>query len=250
MVNKLNGKVAVVTGASKGIGAGIAKKFAEEGAQVLVNYSSSKEAAEKVVKEIVETGGKALAIQADVSKPEDIKRMFHEATSAFGKIDILVNNAGFYEFAALQEVTLDHYHKIMDLNVLGLLLVTQEALKHFNEEGGSILNISSVASVIAGPNTSVYSASKAAVDAITKSLSKELGKASIRVNAINPGMVVTEGLRESGIYESDFREKIERELPLQRLGKPEDIAATALFLASDDASWITGELHFVSGGRP
>lgn len=250
MEKKLRGKVAVVTGASKGIGAAIAKRFAREGAEVAVNYSSSRKAADKVVEEIVSEGGKALAVQADVTKLEDIQRMFEETLNVFGRLDILVNNAGFYEFAPLRDITLEHYHKIMDLNVLGLLLASREALKHFDERGGTILNISSVASVIAGPNASVYSASKAAVDAITKSLSKELGQARIRVNAINPGMVVTEGLHESGIYESDFRKRVEKESPLGRLGTPEDIAASALFLASDEASWITGETYFVSGGRP
>ncbi len=204
---KLDGKVAVVTGASKGIGAGIAKHLAAAGGAVVVNYSSSKEGADKVVDEITKRGGKAIAVQADVAKKKDIERLFAETKKAFGRLDILVNNAGVYEFSPLENVTEEHFHKHFDVNVLGLLLASQAALKYFGPEGGSIINISSGASTLTPPNTSVYSATKAAVDAITRTLAKELGPRNIRVNAINPGMVITEGVVTAGFDKSDFRKQ-------------------------------------------
>lgn len=248
MSKKLVGKVAIVTGASKGIGASIAKHLAYEGASVVVNYSTSKEGADRVVNEIVRYGGKAIAVQANVSDQGDIKRLLHETKNTFGPLDILVNNAGIYEFAPLEHVTAEHFHKMFDLNVLGLLLTTQEALKYFNPSGGSVINISSVASKAAYANTSVYSATKAAVDAVTKTLSSELGPRRIRVNAINPGLVDTEGVHRVGL-DSDSRSRIESETPLGRIGKPEDIAPAVVFLASDDSAWITGETLVISGGR-
>jgi len=245
---KLAGKVAVVTGASKGIGASIAKHLAEEGAAVAVNYASSKEGADRVVDEIIAKGGKAIAVQANVAKKADIERLFAETKKAFGQLDILVNNAGVYEFAPLEDITEEHFHKLFDLNVLGLILTSQQGVKHFGPGGGSIINISSVASTAAGPTTSVYSATKAAVDAVTKSLAKELGPRDIRVNTINPGMVETEGVHAAGIAESDFRKQVEAVTPLGRIGQPQDIAPAAVFLASPDSSWITGETFVIAGG--
>jgi 3-oxoacyl-[acyl-carrier protein] reductase len=249
VTKKLDGKVAVVTGASKGIGASIAKHLAGEGASVVVNYASSKVGAEKVVSEIKAEGGKAVAVQADVAKKADIQRLFAETKNAFGRLDVLVNNAGIYEFAALEEITEEHFHKQFDLNVLGLLLTTQEALKYFGAEGGSVVNISSVVSTMRPPNGSVYSATKGAVDTITGSLAKELGARKIRVNAVRPGMVETEGTHTAGITESDMRKQYEARAPLGRIGQPEDIATAVTFLASSDASWITGETLLVSGGH-
>ncbi len=248
--NKLAGKTAIVTGASKGIGASIAKHLAAEGASVVVNYSSSKEGADKVVSEITAAGGKAIAVGANVSKPEQIAGLIAEAVKAYGKLDILVNNAGIYEFGAIEEITPEHFHKQFDLNVLGLLLVTKEAVPHFGAEGGSIINISSVVSTYAPPGASVYSATKGAVDSITRSLGKEFGARKIRVNSINPGMVETEGTTSSGITDQhgDFRKQIESTTPLGRIGQPPDIATAAVFLASDDSSWITGETLYISGG--
>jgi 3-oxoacyl-[acyl-carrier protein] reductase len=249
MANKLINKVAVITGASKGIGAGIAKLYAAEGAAVVVNYASSKAGADQVVADIVATGGKAIAVQADVAKQADIQRLFAETIKAYGKVDILVNNAGVYEFSPLEAITEEHFHKQFNLNVLGLILTTQEALKHFPEAGGSIINISSVVSSTFAPaQGAVYSATKGAVDAVTRSLSKELGSRKIRVNAINPGMVETEGLHSVGFAEGEFRSHIESQTPLGRIGQVQDIAPAALFLASDDAAWITGEPMFISGG--
>jgi 3-oxoacyl-[acyl-carrier protein] reductase len=245
---KLAGKVAVVTGASKGIGAGIAKQLAADGAAVVVNYSSSKEGADRVVAEIESSGGKAVAVRANVAKKADIERLFAETEKAFGKLDILVNNAGVYEFSPLEEITEEHFHKMFDLNVLGLILASKEAAKHFDSSGGSIVNISSVASTAAPANTSVYSATKAAVDAVTKSLAKELGPRNIRVNSINPGMVETEGVHAMGIIESEFRRDIESRTPLGRIGQPQDVAPAAVFLASADSAWITGETLVVAGG--
>ncbi len=245
---KLDGKVAVVTGASKGIGAEIARQFAAEGATVVVNYASSKEGADRVVDEIAKRGGKAIAVQANVAKKKDIERLFTETKKAFGQLDILVNNAGVYEFVPLEEVTEEHFHKHFDVNVLGLLLTTQEAVKQFGSAGGSIINISSSASTSAPPSASVYSATKGAVDTITKSLAKELGPRNIRVNAINPGMVETEGVRAAGFIESDFQKLFESQSPLGRIGQPDDIAPAAVFLASSDAGWITGETLMISGG--
>ncbi len=248
MSKKLQGKVAIVTGASKGIGASVATHLAAEGAAVVVNYASSKEGADRVVAEIVRNGGKAVAVQADMTKPADIKRLFTETKKSFSKVDILINNAGVYEFASLEEITLEHFHKMFDLNVLGLLLASQEAVKYFGNSGGSIVNISSVASTSTLPNTSVYSATKASVDAVTKTLGKELGARKIRVNSVNPGMVETEGLRAGGLMEGDFRNDLESKTPLGRIGHPQDIAPAVVFLASDDAAWITGETLYVAGG--
>jgi 3-oxoacyl-[acyl-carrier protein] reductase len=250
MSKKLSGKVAVVTGASKGIGASIALHLAAEGAAVVVNYASSKSGADRVVGEITGNGGKAVAIQADLSKEADIRRLFAEAKKALGPLDILVNNAGVYEFAPLEEVTATHFHRLFDLNVLGLILASQEALKHFRSggKGSSIINISSVVATAAPPSAAVYSATKAAVDAVTTSLAKELGPRGIRVNSINPGMVETEGVRSAGISESDLRKQVEAQTPLGRIGQPADIAPAAVFLASDDARWITGETLYIAGG--
>jgi 3-oxoacyl-[acyl-carrier protein] reductase len=248
MSKKLAGKVAVVTGASKGIGAAIARHLAAEGASVVVNYASSKEAADRVVNDITKSGGKAVAIRANIANEADIKRLFAEAKQAFGTLDILVNNAGIYEFAPLENVTPEHFHKQFDLNVLGLVLASQEAAKHFGAGGGSIVNISSVVAQAPFAGASIYSATKAAVDAVTKSLAKELGPRNIRVNAINPGMVETEGLHGAGIAESDLRKSVEAQTPLGRIGRPDDIAPAVVFLASSDASWITGETLTISGG--
>ncbi len=247
MSRKLEGKVAIVTGASKGIGAGIAKQLAAEGASVVVNYSSSREGADRVVDEIKKNGGKAVAVQANLAEKADIEKLFAETKKAFGKLDILVNNAGVYEFSPLENVTEEHFYKHFDLNVLGLVLASKEAAKYFNGEG-SIINISSLASTIAPPSTSVYSATKGAVDTITKALAKELGPRKIRVNAINPGMVLTEGVRDAGFDQSDFRKDLEARTPLGRIGKVEDIAPAAVFFASNDSSWITGETLVIAGG--
>jgi 3-oxoacyl-[acyl-carrier protein] reductase len=248
MAQKLAGKVAVVTGASKGIGASIALQLATEGAAVIVNYSSSKEGAERVVREITGKGGKAIAVQANVAKEADIRRLFSEAKKAFGSLDVLVNNAGIYEFAPLENVTAEHFHKIFDLNVLGLILATQEAVRHFGPGGGNIINISSVVATAAPAGTVVYSATKAAVDAVTRSLAHELGPRKIRVNSINPGMVETEGVRSAGIAESDMRKEYEARAPLGRIGQPKEIAPAAVFLASSDSSWMTGETMYITGG--
>jgi 3-oxoacyl-[acyl-carrier protein] reductase len=246
---KLDGKVAVVTGASKGIGAAIAKKLAADGAAVVVNYASSKAGAEKVVAEITKAGGKAVAVQGNVAVKQDIDRLFAETKKAFGKVDILVNNAGVYEFAPLEQITEEHFHKQFNLNVLGLLLTTQEALKHFNGNGGSIINLSSLVSTLAPAQASVYSATKGAVDSITGSLAKELGARQIRVNAVRPGLVETEGTVGMGIAHGDFRDQYVKNAPLGRIGQPQDIGAAVAFLASDDSSWVTGETLLVSGGH-
>jgi 3-oxoacyl-[acyl-carrier protein] reductase len=245
--HKLSGKVAIVTGASKGIGASIAKHLASEGASVVVNYASSKGGADKVVADITENGGEALAVQGDMAKKTNIERLFAETRKAFGPLDILVNNAGVYEFLPLENVTEEHFHRQFNLNVLGLILATQEAAKQFDSKGGSVINISSVASTATPPTGSVYSATKAAVDAVTRSLAKELGPRKIRVNAINPGMVETEGLHSSGIANS-FRPQVEAQTPLGRIGQPQDIAGVAIFLASSDSAWITGENFVIAGG--
>ena len=248
MSQKLAGKVAVVTGASKGIGAEIARQLAAEGAAVVVNYASSKQGADRVVADIVRNGGKAVAVHADMSQPDQIARLFAETKRAFDRLDVLVNNAGVYEFAPLEEVTTEHFHKQFDLNVLGLLFATKEAVKHFGREGGSIINLSSVVATLGVPNASVYSGTKAAVEAITRSLAKELGPRQIRVNSINPGMVETEGLRAAGVSESEFRSQTVAQTPLGRIGQPQDIAPAAVFLASADSAWITGESFYISGG--
>jgi len=248
MAQKLAGKVAIVTGASKGIGASIAKYLASEGAAVVVNYSSSKEGADRVVSAITGKGGKAVAVQANVAKQAEIERLFAEANKAFGRLDILVNNAGIYEFSPLAEVTEEHFHKLFDLNVLGLILASREAAKYFGSKGGNIVNISSGVSTLTPPNTVVYTATKAAVDAVTRTLAQELGPRKIRVNAINPGMVETEGVHAGGFTESDFRKQLEARTPLGRIGQVEDISPTAVFLASEDSAWMTGETLLVAGG--
>ena len=247
-MSTLKDKVAIVTGASKGIGAAIAEHLAAAGAAVIVNYASSKEGADHVVAEIRRQGGKAVAVQANVAKQADVERLFSETKKAFGRLDILVNNAGIYEFSPIEGVTEEHFHKQFDLNVLGLLLASKEAARHFDAAGGSIINIGSNASTLTPPNASVYTASKAAVDAVTRSLAKELGLRNIRVNSINPGMVDTEGARAGGFVESDFRKELEARTPLGRIGRPDDIAPAAVFLASSDAARITGETLLVAGG--
>ena len=245
---KLEGKVALVTGASKGIGAEIAVRLAAEGAAVAVNYSASKEAADRVVAAITDKGGKAIAVHGNLTDSRHVKTVVAETVKAFGAIDILVNNAGVYEFAPLDGITAEHFHKHFDLNVLGLLLVSQEAVRHFNEAGGSIINISSGVSTITPPNTAVYTATKAAVDAISSVLSKELAPRKIRVNTVNPGMIATEGVVSAGLAEGDMRKWIESATPLGRIGKVEEIAAAVAFFASSDASYITGETLHVTGG--
>lgn len=248
MTKKLEGKVAIVTGASKGIGASIALHLAAEGASVVVNYSSSKEGAERVMKEIQSKGGNAVVIQANMSNQKEIQHLFSEAKKVFGKLDILINNAGIYKTAPIEEITPEFYHEIFDLNVLGLLLASQEAVKSFGPQGGSIVNVSSVASISGGAEFSVYSGTKGAVDAMTRALAAELGPRKIRVNSINPGLVETEGTDVAGFSKGVFREETLKNTPLGRIGQPPDIAHAAVFLASDDASWITGECLFITGG--
>jgi 3-oxoacyl-[acyl-carrier protein] reductase len=245
---KLTNQVAVVTGASKGIGAAIAKALAAEGASVIVNYGSSKEGADRVVKEIAAAGGKASAVQGDVSKQADITRLFAETKKAYGKLNILVNNAGIYQFAPLDGTTEELFHNQFNLNVLGLLLTAKEAVKLMGEEGGSIINIGSGVSTILPPNSSVYSATKASVDAITVILSKELGPRKIRVNSINPGMIETEGTHTGGFLKSDFQKWIESQSPLGRIGQVDDISPAAVYLASSDSKYLTGERIRVTGG--
>jgi 3-oxoacyl-[acyl-carrier protein] reductase len=238
MSHRLKGKVAIVTGASKGIGASIAKHLADEGAAVVVSYASSKQGADRAVAEITSEGGRAVAVQADVSKHADIKRLFWEAKKAFGRLDVLVNNAGIYEFAPLEEVTPEHFHRQFDLNVLGLILASQEAVKYFGPAGGSIVNISSLVATLAPATASVYSATKAAVDAVTRSLAKELGPRKIRVNSINPGVVESEGVDDAGthpIHNRDSRKQLEGQTPLGRIGQPQDIGPAAVFFASGDS---------------
>jgi len=246
-MSKLQGKVALVTGASKGIGAAIAKELASQGAAVAVNYSGSKDAAERVVAEIKQAGGKAIAVQANVADPDSIGPLVSTVVKNFGPIDILVNNAGIYEFAPLEAVTADHFHKQFNINVLGLLLVTQAAVAQFNPKGGSIINISSVVKDGAA-NLSVYSATKGAVDTITASLAQELGSKKIRVNSLNPGMIETEGAHEAGIVGSDFQKFAESRTPLGRIGQPKDIATAAALLASEDSGWINGQAIHAAGG--
>jgi 3-oxoacyl-[acyl-carrier protein] reductase len=247
-MSKLANKVAVVTGASKGIGAGIAKSLAAEGASVVVNYASSKEGADKVVTEITAKGGKAVAVQGDVAKGADVQRIFAETKKAFGRLDVLVNNAGVYQFTALDDITEEGFHKLFNTNVLGLLLTTKEAAKYFGEEGGSVINIGSAVTEIYPPASTVYTATKGAVDAVTRVLAKELGPKKIRVNSINPGMVETEGTHTAGFIGSDFQKNLEAQAPLGRIGQTGDIAPIAVFLASGDSGWLTGELLIASGG--
>jgi 3-oxoacyl-[acyl-carrier protein] reductase len=247
-MSKLTGKVAVVTGASKGIGAEIARRLAAEGAAVVVNYASSRDGADKVVADVVGAGGKAVAVQGDVATETDVARIFAEANSAFGKVDILVNNAGVYRFNTIEEATEGEFRRQFDINVLGLLLATKAAVATFGPDGGSVINISSAASRLSAPGTSIYTGTKAAVDAITRVLAKELGPRKIRVNAINPGGVETEGTHTAGIIGSEFEAQMVQQTPLGRLGQPGDIAPVAVFLASDDARWVTGETLVVSGG--
>ncbi len=246
-MGKLAGKVAVVTGASKGIGAGIAKALAADGASVVVNYASSKAGADAVVAAITSAGGKAVAVGGDVSKAADAKGIIDAAIETYGRIDILVNNSGVYELAPIEEFTEDQFHRQFNINVLGLLLTTQAALKHLGE-GASIINVSSVVTTITPPATAVYSGTKGAVDAITGVLSRELGPRKIRVNAINPGIVITEGTHTAGIAGSDFEAMAVTQTPLGRVGQPDDIASIAVFLASDDSGWLTGEHIVASGG--
>jgi 3-oxoacyl-[acyl-carrier protein] reductase len=247
-MSKLRNKVAVVTGASKGIGAGIAKALASEGAAVVVNYASSKEGAERVVAEIVAGGGKAVAVQGDVAKATDVQRIFAEATKAFGHVDVLVNNAGVYQFAPLEQITEEQFHRMFNTNVLGVLLASQEAAKHFGDAGGNIINVGSVVSQLTPPASVVYTATKGAVDAVTRVLAKELGPKGIRVNSINPGIVETEGTHDSGVIGSDLQKQNEAQTPLGRIAQPQDIAPIAVFLASADSGWLTGETMVASGG--
>ena len=245
---KLTDRIAVVTGASKGIGAEIARELAAAGATVVVNYASDKSGADRVVDEIAKRGGTAVAIQANVAKKADVQRLFAATSQAFGKIDILLNNAGVYEFGSLEEITEESFHRQFNVNVLGLLLATQEGVKHFNPAGGSIINISSTTTSITPAATAVYTGTKGAVDAITRTLAKELAPRKIRVNAINPGMIKTEGVTAAGYDQGEFRKQVEAQTPLTRIGRPGDIAPAAVFFASDDSKWITGEILRVAGG--
>jgi 3-oxoacyl-[acyl-carrier protein] reductase len=248
IMSDLKGKVAVVTGASKGIGAGIARSLGAAGAAVAVNYSSSREGAERVVADIKAKGGKAIAVQGDVAKAADVRHLFDETEKAFGRLDVLVNNAGIYRFQPLDDITEDEFHSLFNTNVLGTILATKEAVKHFGASGGSVINISSVASEDAVPTAAVYSATKGAVDAVTRVLAAELGPRKIRVNAIAPGGVETEGTHAAGVVGSDFEKQMVARTALGRLGQPDDIARVAVFLASDDAAWLTGERLAASGG--
>jgi 3-oxoacyl-[acyl-carrier protein] reductase len=247
-MSKLRGKVAVVTGGSKGIGAEIAKQLAANGAAVVVSYANDRQGAAKVVTDIERAVGKAVAVQGNVGKSEDVDRVFVEARSAFGTVDILVNNAGVYRFGAIEEVTEEEFHRQFDTNVLGLLLATKAAVAQFGSEGGSVINIGSVGSRLAPPGASIYAATKGAVDVITRVLAKELGPRKIRVNSINPGVVDTEGNRAAGIIGGDFEKQAVQQAPLGRTGQPSDVAPVAVFLASDDARWVTSEIVVVSGG--
>ena len=247
-MRELQGKVAVVTGASKGIGAAIAKELAAAGAAVVVNYATSREGADKVVAEITRKEGRAIAVQADTSKRADVQRLFAEATKAFGRLDVLVNNAGVFAFQPLEEVTEAGFHRHYDTNVLGPILATQEAVKHFGPEGGSVINISSVAARNGTPNSAVYAGTKSALDTVSRVLAKELGPRKIRVNSLSPGYTVTEGVVSAGIKDSEMEKEMVAQTPLGRGGRPEDIAHVAVFLASDRAAWITGEVVPVSGG--
>lgn len=247
-MGKLMGKVAVVTGAAKGIGAEIARELAAEGAAVVVDYATSRDNADKVVEEIAASGGRALAVQGDVAKSNDVERLFAEASRAFGPIDVLVNNAGVYQFGRIEEVTEEEFHRHFNTNVLSVLLATREALKHFRPEGGSIVNLGSVVTRLAPPEAAVYVATKSAIDGITRVLAKELGPRKIRVNSVSPGIVETEGTHAGGFIGGDFERQVVQQTPLGRVGHPDDIARVVVFLASDDARWVTGETLTVSGG--
>ena len=247
-MSKLAGKVAVVTGASKGIGAGIARGLGAAGAAVVVSYGSDRDGAARVVADIKDKGSKAIAVQADVSKSADVKRLFDETKRSFGRLDVLVNNAGVYAFAPLEGVTENEFHREFNTNVLGLILATQEAVKHFGAEGGSVINIGSTATQFTPPMSVVYTATKGAVDGITRVLAKELGPKKIRVNSINPGPVETEGFHAMGAPGSDFEKQMLAQTPLGRIGQPGDIAPVAVFLASEDSGWLTGEILLASGG--
>lgn len=245
---RLSGKVALVTGASKGIGAAIAKSLAASGAAVVVNYASDREGAEKTVQQIISDGGRAIAVKGNVSNTGELQKMFEETAGKFEKLDILVNNAGIYNFSALEEVTAEEFNRQFGTNVLGTLLTTQQALKYFPKTGGSVINISSVVSTGPTPNSSIYSATKGAVDTLTKALAVELAPKGIRVNAVAPGLTVTEGTATMGITGSDFEKSIIASTPLGRAGQPEDIAGVTTFLASEDAGWLTGQVLVASGG--
>ncbi len=247
-MSRLSGKIAVVTGASKGIGAGIARSLAAEGAAVVVNYGTSKDGADRVVADIKAKGGKAIAVQGDVARPADVKKIFVETKKAFGRLDILVNNAGVYKFSPLEEVTEAEFHRHFNINVMGLLLATQEAVKLFGDNGGSVINVGSVVSDLTPPNSAVYTATKGAVDAVTRVLAKELGPRKIRVNSINPGVIETEGTHAAGVIGSDVEKQFVAQTPLGRTGEPDDIAPVAVFLASDESRWVTGDTLVVSGG--
>lgn len=247
-MSNLKGKVAVVTGASKGIGAGIARALAEAGASVVVNYASGKDGADRLVAEIAAGGGKAVAIGADISKPAEITRLFAESEKAFGKLDVLVNNAGVFKFSPLEDVEAEEFHRQFNINVLGTILSTKEALRHFNPAGGSVINLSSIVGQGAIPGSVIYSATKGAIDTATRVLAAELGPKNIRVNAISPGMVETEGTHAAGFIGSDFQKHSEATAPLGRIGQPQDIARVAVYLASDEAGWLTGQNIAASGG--
>ena len=247
-MGELEGKVAIVTGASKGIGAAIAKGLGAAGAAVVVNYASSREGADRVVAEITGKGGRAVVVQGDVGKAADVRRLFEETQRAFGTLDVLVNNAGVYQLEPIESVVEDAFHRQFNTNVLGPILTIQEAIKHFGPKGGSVINISSVASTSAPPNSVVYSATKGALDTVTRVLAKELGPRRIRVNTIAPGGVETEGVHAAGLIGSDFEKQVVAGTPLGRFGQPEDIAGVAVFLASDAAGWVTGERISASGG--
>ena len=248
-MSNLQGKVAVVTGASKGIGAGIAKALGAAGASVVVNYASDKQGAEKAVADIKAKGGKAVAVQGDVSKTEDVKHLFQETAKTFGKLDVLVNNAGVYKFAPLEQITAEEYQRQFNTNVLGPLQATREAISLFGPEGGSVINISSIVSRMGIPGSAIYAGTKGALDTITQVLASELGPRKIRVNSINPGMVESEGTHSAGFIGSDFQKNVEAQAPLGRIGQPEDVAKVAVFLASDESSWLTGERISASGGH-
>src|SRR5258708_5121042 len=248
-LGKLSGKVAIITGASKGIGASIAREYAAEGASVVINYVSDKNGAEGVMNDIIEGGGKAISVQGNVSNAADVKRLFDETKRAFGKLDILVNNAGIYSFAGIEEITEESFHAMYNTNVLGTILAIQQAVKSFNGNGGTIINTGSVVTTLDMPTALVYTTTKYAVDGITRILPKELGPKKIRINSINPGLIETEGTHTSGVIGGEGEKWHLSETPLRRVGKPSDIAKVALFLASDDSYWVNGELITVSGGQ-